>query len=152
MNAVATENSGSADAVKDTANVAALRRAYTRWHQSKGSSVDEWMALLADSITFNSLAAGAAHVAYLTSYDRKQALRPYFDGIFKNWTMIHFTVTEFIEQGDVVVARGSCAWQNKRTGKICETPKMDYWRFRDGKAVEYFEYYDTAGVQAASTD
>jgi uncharacterized protein len=135
----------------DNANVAALKRAYGRWHETKGASVDDWMALLADNIKFNSIAAGAAHVAYMTSYDQRQALRSYFEGLAKNWTMIHFTVDEYIAQGDVVVARGSCAWQNKHTQKVCATPKIDYWRFHDGKAVEYFEYYDTAGVQAAST-
>ena len=135
----------------ERANVETLRKAYTRWHETKGTSVADWMALLADNIKFDSMAAGAAHVAYLTNYTNKEALRSYFDGIAKNWTMIHFTVTEYIAQGDVVVARGSCAWQNKRTNKVCSTPKMDYWKFREGKAVEYFEYYDTAGVHAAAT-
>ena len=133
-------------------NVDLLRKAYTLWHETKGASIDDWMALLADDIKFDSLAAGAAHVAYLTNYSSKDALRGYFEGLAKNWAMIHFTVTEYIAQGDVVVARGSCAWQNKRTGKICATPKMDYWKFKDGKVVEYFEYYDTAGVHAAAAD
>lgn len=132
-------------------NVEALRHAYKCWHDSKGASVDDWMALLDDDIKFNSIAAGAAHVAYMSNYDKKQALRGYFEGLAKHWTMIHFTIDEFISQGDVVVARGSCAWQNKQTSKVCSTPKIDYWKFRDGKVVEYFEYYDTAGVQAAAT-
>ena len=50
-----------------------------------------------------------------------------------------------------MVMVGSTAWRNKATGKVCETPKVDVWRFRDGKAVEYCEYYDTAKMlQAAS--
>src|SRR5436190_1753666 len=83
-------------------NVETLRNAYTRWHESKGASVDTWMEILADSIKFDSMAAGAAHVAYLTNYSHKDALRSYFDGLSKNWSMIHFTVTEYIAQGDVV--------------------------------------------------
>ena len=134
----------------ERSNIEMLRGAYTRWHESKGSSVDHWMGILADNVKFDSMAAGAAHVAYMTNYSHKDALRSYFDGISKNWSMIHFTITEYIAQDDVVIARGSCAWQNKRTGKVCSTPKVDYWKFRDGKAVEYFEYYDTAGVQAAA--
>lgn len=47
--------------------------------------------------------------------------------------------------------RGSTAWRNKRTGKTAETPKVDFWRFRGGKAVEYYEYFDTARVIAAAT-
>jgi len=31
-----------------------------------------------------------------------------------------------------------------------ETPKVDFWRFRDGKAVEFYEYFDTACVAAAA--
>ena len=46
----------------------------------------------------------------------------------------------------------ACAreWTNRKTGKIAETPKVDFWRFRDGKAVEFYEYFDTACVAAAA--
>jgi len=47
--------------------------------------------------------------------------------------------------------RGSTAWRHKRTGKVADTPKVDFWRFRDGKAVEFYEYYDTAAVFAAAS-
>jgi ketosteroid isomerase-like protein len=30
------------------------------------------------------------------------------------------------------------------------TPKVDVWRFRDGKAVEFSEFYDTAQAYAAA--
>jgi len=133
-------------------NVDLLKQRYARWAETKGSSVDEWMTFLDDNIKFGSLAGGAAHVAYMNNYSNKAALRSYFDGLAKNWAMIHYTADEFVAQGDVVVVRGSCAWQNRRTQKVCSTPKIDFWRFRDGKAVEYFEYYDTAGVHAAAAD
>jgi ketosteroid isomerase-like protein len=64
--------------------------------------------------------------------------------------MIYYKVDEFIADGDAVVARGSCAWTNKRTGKRAETPKVDFWRFKDGKAVEFYEYFDTAAAAAAA--
>jgi ketosteroid isomerase-like protein len=32
-----------------------------------------------------------------------------------------------------------------------ETPKIDFWRFKDGKAIEFYEYFDTACVAAAAT-
>jgi len=47
--------------------------------------------------------------------------------------------------------RGSMAWRNKHTGRTVETPKVDYWRFKDGKVVEFYEYYDTARVLAAAS-
>jgi len=65
--------------------------------------------------------------------------------------MLHFSVGEFVAEGDAVFMRGSMAWRNKRTGQEVETPKVDFWRFRSGKAVEFYEYYDTARVVAAAT-
>ena len=77
-------------------------------------------------------------------------MKAYFDGLLTDWTMVHYTIDEYIAQGDTVVARGSTAWVNKQTGKRAETPKVDFWRFRDGKAVEFYEYFDTACVAAAA--
>ena len=50
---------------------------------------------------------------------------------------------------DRVVVLCHCTWRFKKTGKVVSTPKADSWRLADGKAVEYFEYYDTAQVHAA---
>jgi ketosteroid isomerase-like protein len=133
------------------ANLATLKAAYARWQDTKGGSVAHWMAMMADDIRFASLAAGPPQATYLTTYERKAALLVYFEGLARDWTMIHYTIDEYVVDGDVVVARGHCAFRNKKTGKAFATPKMDYWRFRDGKIVEYFEYYDTAAVLAAAT-
>jgi len=57
---------------------------------------------------------------------------------------------EFLAAGDVVLMIGTCSFKNKATGKTFATPKADLWRFEDGKAVEFFEYYDTAGILAST--
>jgi ketosteroid isomerase-like protein len=132
-------------------NVEILKDAYARWHDTKGGSVDHWMALVSDDIQFGSLAQGAPDMTFARAYDNREALRGYFDGLLSEWDMIHYTVDEFVADGDAVFMRGSTAWRNKKTGKVAETPKIDFWRFRDGKAVEYYEYYDTARVFAAAT-
>ena len=132
-------------------NVEILKDAYARWHDSKGGSVDHWMSLVSDDIQFGSLAQGAPDMTFARAYDNREALRGYFDGLLSEWDMIHYTVDEFVADGDAVFMRGSTAWRNKKTGKVAETPKIDFWRFRDGKAVEYYEYYDTARVFAAAT-
>jgi len=49
-----------------------------------------------------------------------------------------------------VVAIGSCAWKYNKTGKIVETPIVNVWRFKNGKAVSYYEFYDTAKMFAAT--
>jgi hypothetical protein len=136
---------------QELTNVALLKDAYGRWNGSKGASVDHWFEIVDPNIKFGSLARGAPPVAFLTTYDNREALREYFKDLLANWSMIHYTVDEYVAQGDAVFVRGSCAWTNKHTGRSVETPKVDFWRFRGGKAIEFYEYYDTASVlQAAS--
>jgi len=38
------------------------------------------------------------------------------------------------------------AWRRKGI----ETPKIDFWRFPGGKAIEFYEYCDTARVITAA--
>ena len=134
------------------ANVAVLQEAYRRWHESRGGSVDYWFdSVFGDGISFGSIPRGAAPMEFATQYDDRAKLRAYFDALRSEWSMQHYTITEFVAQGDAVVARGSTAWTNNKTGRIAETPKIDFWRFKDGKAVEFYEYFDTASVFAAAT-
>jgi ketosteroid isomerase-like protein len=132
-------------------NVAILKAAYKRWSDSKGGSADDWLKICADNIAFGSLAQGAVPAAhYLTAYQSRDALRDYFAGLSRDWEMIEYVADQFVAQGDRVVMLGRCSYRNRRSGKVVSTPKADAWRLRDGKAVEFFEYYDTAQVHAAA--
>jgi uncharacterized protein len=131
-------------------NVAVLTEAYRRWSDSRGGSVDHWMSICAENIAFGSLVQGTAPgVAYMTEYSARDELRGYFEGLARDWQMIEFKVDQFVAQGNRVVMLGRCSWRNKHTGKVVKTPKADSWRFTDGKAVEFYEYFDTAQVHAA---
>ena len=134
-------------------NTELLKRYYAKWHETKGGSVDDWMEILADDIDFRSLAMGRAETAAFTApCCTKADVKGYFDGLLGEWDMIHYTVDQYVAQGDTVCAIGSTAWTNKATGKSVETPKVDVWRFKDGKAVAFFEYYDTAALMAGATN
>lgn len=135
----------------DRKNVDRLEQAYARWNDSRGGSVDYWMTLVDDNIQFGSLAERAPQMQFAGSYSSGVALKAYFDGLLAEWEMIHYTVDEFVAEGEVVVMRGHCAWRHRRTGKEVATPKLDFWRFRDGKAIEFYEYFDTARAFAATT-
>jgi uncharacterized protein len=130
-------------------NVALLKRCYQKWSDSRGASVDDWMAVCADNIKFGSIAEGPSKVEYLTAYSRRDALATYFEGLKRDWEMIEYVAEHFIAQGDRVVMLGRCSWRFKKTGKVVSTPKADSWRFANGKAVEYYEYYDTAKLRDA---
>ena len=132
-------------------NVDILKQAYRRWSESKGQSGDEWMKICADNIAFGSLARGQPEGArYLTAYSSRDALKDYFGGLIRDWEMIEYVTEQFVAQGDRVVMLGRCSWRNNKSGKVVATPKADSWRFANGKAVEFYEYYDTAQVQAAA--
>ena len=132
--------------------VACLQTCYGRWHETKGGCVDEWMDILADEMEFLSLAMGRDQsVSFTAPKVGKSEVRKYFDGLVSDWAMQHYTVDEMISQGDTVCVVCSTGWTNKRTGKSIDTPKVDVWKFKDGKAVRFFEYYDTAALLEAAT-
>lgn len=45
---------------------------------------------------------------------------------------------------------GHTAWTSRRTARKVYTPKVDVWRFKNGLAIEYAEYYDTARLADAT--
>ena len=88
--------------------------------------------------------------AYLTEYQSRDQLAQYFAGLKRDWEMIEYVAENFVAQGDRVVMLGHCSWRNRHTGKVVATPKADSWRFADGKAIEFYEYYDTAQLRDAT--
>jgi ketosteroid isomerase-like protein len=130
-------------------NVSLLKQAYKSWSDTQGGSVDEWMKICSDNIKFGSLAEAPSGAHYLTAYDSRHALQEYFGGLQRDWQMIEYVAEDFVAQGDRVVMLGRCSWRYKKTGKVVQTKKAASWRFANGKAIEYYEFYDTAGVLAA---
>ena len=76
----------------------------------------------------------SVHVAYPPIKSKKDFER-YFQGLLADWEMIHYKTDHFIVEGDNIAVRGSTTWRNRKTGKVCDTPKADFWTFRDGKVV-----------------
>ena len=119
-------------------NKETLRKAYALWHETRGGSVDHWLSICDERIRFGSLAQGRPRVEFTAALSGRDTLKA------------HFTVGEMVAEGDRVVIICSTAWRNKANGKVFETPKIDSWRFAGGKAIEFYEYYDTAGLVAAA--
>ena len=126
-----------------------LTDAYRQWSQSRGASADHWIAICDPSIRFGTLAEPLANVAYMAEYRSRDELGAYFSGLTRDWEMLEYRVDHFVAQGDRVVMLGHCSWRAKKSGQVVSTPKCDSWRFADGKAVEFYEYFDTAQVAQA---
>jgi ketosteroid isomerase-like protein len=99
---------------------------------------------MTDDVNFRSLAEGAKTMEFTRTSSCKDEVKDYFAGLTANWEMIYYRIDEYMAQGDRVVALGHVCFTNKRTGKILETSKADFHKFRDGMSCEFFEFYDTA--------
>ena len=131
-------------------NVARLKEAYRRWHDSKGESVKVWLDMMADDVKVRSLAAGAPAAPFTSKINSKEQFRRYFEGLLADWQMISYTTGHFIAEDDRVAMLGRTAWRHRKTGNVVDTPKADFWIFRDGQIVEFYEFYDTAALAAAA--
>ena len=137
---------------EEATNTVMLKACYDQWDSSKGGSIDAWMGILAEDIDFRSLAMGCDPcIGFTRPRSSRAEVRGYLEELVRDWEMIHFTVDNYIAQGDCVAAIGSTAWRNRGTGREVGTQKADIWRFRDGKAVAFFEFYDTAAMLDAAT-
>jgi ketosteroid isomerase-like protein len=131
-------------------NVETLRQAYQLWNDSRGESVQSWLDRFAEDITIHSLGGGKAGLEFGKSRHGKVEAEVYFAELGAAWEMIYFTPEEFIADRDRVVVLSRCAYRSRLTGKVAESPKVDIFRFRDGKIVEVSEFFDTAAAVAAT--
>ena len=136
---------------REARNVAILKQAYLLWNRNKEQAFDHWLALMDANIDWRSIANGAQGVEFTVSRSSKDGVLQYFQALAKEWEMLSYDANEFIAQGDRVVMVGRCEWRNRRTLKEIKTPKVDIFRMKDGRIVEFFELYDTAMVLAAAS-
>ena len=131
-------------------NVAKLADAYRQWHETKGQSAEVWLDLMADDIKIRSLAEGKQPVEFTKKTSGKARMRDYFTGLARDWEMEYYRPDFFIAEGDRVAVQCVMSWKFKKTGKPFESAKADVWTFKDGKAIAFYEYYDTAAVFEAT--
>ena len=130
--------------------VARLRVAYVQWSASKGLSSDCWLELFDDKVSLFSLANGARGAKFSRPRSGLEEARDYFLDVASDWRMNYYNVTDYIEQGNRIVALGSTSWTHKETGRRFDTSKADVWVFEHGRVTKFAEYYDTAKLISAA--
>ena len=126
-----------------------LREAYSDWSESKGMSVDHWMDLLGEEIEMRSVLSPDLPDDLAAYRKSKAAALEYFATLARDWEMISFECDRFVADEDDVVMIGRCAWRNRATGKIVDTPKVDIWHFENGRAVTFMEMFDSLAFMRA---
>ncbi|MDJ0657803.1 MAG: nuclear transport factor 2 family protein [Xanthomonadales bacterium] len=133
-------------------NARILREAYALWNDSGAGqgAVDHWLGLLDKDIRWRSMANGAEGMPFTRPMDGLSQVLEYFAGLAEDWELLHYTVDDIIAERDRAVMVGSCGWRHRHTGNSLDTPKVDVFRFRDGKIVEFHEFYDSAAALQAT--
>jgi uncharacterized protein len=131
------------------ANIGILEAAYRGWNASKGDP-GYWFDIVAPEIKLNSLGGGETPLEFTATRQGAEQLKVYLVGLLADWRMNFQNLKEIIADGDRLCAIVDMSWTNKRTAKTFEGVKVDIWRFKDGKAVEFQEFYDTARAMAAA--
>lgn len=133
----------------ENGNVALLKKLFGRWNDTKGGSVDEWLEHIDENVKWRSLAQGVEGAEFTKNADKLADVRAYFTGLNDTFEMIHYTIDEYVADGETVIAIGSTAWRNRATGESFDTPKLDVFDFNDGRIIGFLEFYDTQMVFGA---
>jgi ketosteroid isomerase-like protein len=128
-----------------------LKSAYENWRRTIGGNLDEVLNLFDDRIEMHSvLEPGVKHELARVQTSREDT-KAYFRELLDNWEMIDFPTEKVLADGDTVVWIGRCHWRNRKDGNVLDTPKIDVWTFRNGKAVRFFEMFDSLGFARAAS-
>jgi ketosteroid isomerase-like protein len=130
-------------------NLEMMRDLYERYIE--GGDVEELMAHVADDVVWRSVGP-AEHLRFARTCHSCDDVRGFFRALAEDWEMISYKVNEMIGQGERVVVLADACFSNRHTGKLVATPKADVFRLRDGKIVEFCEFYDSAAAVEAATE
>jgi uncharacterized protein len=131
--------------VRTVSNVELTRRSYAAFERDDLGAV---LADMAEDIVWEQ-AQGLPHGGTYHGVD--EVRRNIFDPLDEDWWDEFHAVPHDVIEGDdnVVVVLGRYAGQAKRTGRVLDVPFVHVWTWRDGKAVRFRQFLDTAGWNAA---
>ena len=84
-----------------------------------------------------------------TYHGPDEILNQVFMKLGTEWDGYSAVPEEFVDGGDTIVALGVYSGTYKATGKHMRAPFAHLWKLKDGKAVLFRQYTDTALVQQA---
>jgi len=131
-------------------NAERLRAAYENWERTLGRDPEPFIALMDENLVMHSVLNPPELHEMATDHGGMARVRDYFAALTRDWQMIEFPCERIVEQGDTVVWIGRCKWRNRHTDLVVNTPKVDIWTFREGRAVAFMEMFDTLGFARGS--
>ena len=110
--------------------------------------IDAAVALVADDVNFD-WKVGADHIKeYTGSVVGKQAFHDRLKALAAEFDYVGIDVVDVVASEDRAAVQLSLTMRHRKSQREFVMPVADFWTFRDGKAVEFAEYYDTALAQS----
>lgn len=125
--------------------VAQVQAFYRGWRDTRGGNADAFLGIMADEIEMRSVLDPALPDDLAADRKTLAEARQYFDVLARDWEMIDYPQDRLIADDDTIVFIGRCHWRHRKTGHEINSPKVDVWTFRDGKAVRFLEMFDSLG-------
>lgn len=126
-------------------NLERLKAAYAAWADPWAASPEPWLEMCDEAVTVGSLGVAAGGEVQTG----KTAAREYLQRLAAEWEMLSFDMSEFVADGDRIVVLGHITARHKESRRLMDSRKVDAYRFRNGRIVDYFEYLDTAAELSA---
>jgi uncharacterized protein len=130
-------------------NIELIRDLYERYAAGEGAECV--LERVADDVVWRSVGP-PDRLPFARSRRGRDEVREYFQALSEDWELISCKVNELIGQRDRVVALTDVCFCHRRTGKLVATLKADLFRLRDGRIVEFCEFFDTAAAVEAATE
>ena len=129
---------------RDVDNVTTVRDSYEAFARG---DLDAVVAGMDPEIVWHQ-AQGLPHGGVYRGLDAVR--RAIFDPLDSDWwDDFRADPDELLDAGDSVVVTGRYTGRAKGTGKRLDVPFAHIWGFRDGKAVSFRQFLDTAGWNEA---
>jgi ketosteroid isomerase-like protein len=131
---------GCASTSTNTSNSQTLRGMYDAFARGDVPTV---LAGLDPDIVWNE-AEGSAYASGSPYHGPQAVVQGVFMRLGNEWNGYQVKPDKFIDSGDTVVVLGRYAGTFKATGQQIHAPFAHVWTFRNGKAVSFQQYTDTA--------
>jgi ketosteroid isomerase-like protein len=125
-------------------NKAIVKQAYENF---KTGNIEALLNLMSDNISWT--LPEMEGVPFAGKRTGRDAVGEFFETVGASQDALRFEPREFITEGDKVVSLGSYEWRVKATNREFSGEFAHVWTIRDGKAVAFHEYTDTAACVAA---
>lgn len=128
-----------------------LEAAYDAWAASGGRAPAPFFELMDDGIELQSILQREFPADRLSGpFNGKPAVLSYLAALAESWELVASRTEAVVEDGDKVVWIGRVRWRHRGTLRELATPRVDVWTVWQGRAIRYFQFFDSASYARAA--